>query len=77
MDQGDLTITKVNFDYFFNTKANKSLAFGPGLLRNNAIEKPTMFYIQARDKNNENRQSGDDIFRVKIKKLIPKAEDEE
>jgi len=34
-----LTITKETFNYFFNTKASKSIAFGPGLLSNNNIGK--------------------------------------
>ena len=32
MDSGDLTITKSTFKYFLNTKADKTLAFGPGSL---------------------------------------------
>ena len=43
---------------------------GPGLLKNNALGKETVFYIQARDKNNENRTSGDDKFRVTIVREI-------
>lgn len=45
MDSGDLTITSSTFKYFLNTKAEKTLAFGPGLLKNNTTKKPTYFYI--------------------------------
>lgn len=30
---GDLTTTWIPFHYFLNTRANKSLAYGPGLLK--------------------------------------------
>ena len=49
-----------------NTKAEKTIAFGPGLLRENAIKTETMFYIQARNLNNQNRESGADEFDIKI-----------
>ena len=45
MDSGDLTITSTTFTYFYNTKANKSFAIGPGVLENNSIGKETIFYI--------------------------------
>lgn len=59
-------MTKTEFNYFLNTKANKTLAFGPGLLKNNTTKKPTFFFIQSRNKNDENRKSGKDEFRIKI-----------
>lgn len=49
-----------------NTKADNTLAFGPGLLKENAIGYPTTFYIQARNVNNQNRESGADEFVVQI-----------
>ena len=36
--------------------------FGPGVLRENAIKNETMFYIQTRNLNNQNRESGADEF---------------
>ena len=35
----------VYYSYYLNTKAEKTLAFGPGLLRDNAVGTVTMFYI--------------------------------
>lgn len=49
-----------------NTRAYKSLAYGPGLLENGAIQHPTEFIIQARNDQGENRKSGRDHFEVKI-----------
>lgn len=49
-----------------NTRAYKSLAYGPGLLNDGAIGQPTEFIIQARNDNGENRRSGRDKFQVKI-----------
>lgn len=56
----------VSYTYFLNSKAEKSLMFGPGLLRENAIKTETMFYIQARNVNNQNRESGADDFIISI-----------
>jgi dynein heavy chain len=50
-----------------NTRALKSLAFGPGLLKEQAIGEPVEFVIQARNDNGENRKSGRDGFMVAIK----------
>jgi dynein heavy chain len=41
----DLTTTWVNFTYFMNTRAYKSLAYGPGLLQEGAVGYPTEFII--------------------------------
>lgn len=46
---GDLTTTWSTFSYFMNTRAYKSLAYGPGLLPEGAIGAPTEFVIQARN----------------------------
>lgn len=54
------------FLFFMNTRANKCLAYGPGLLEDQAINTPTTFVIQARNENCQNRQSGRDNFTVKI-----------
>ena len=50
-----------------NTRALKSLAFGPGLLKEQAIGEPVEFVIQARNDNGENLKSGRDGFMVEIK----------
>ena len=63
---GDLTTTWSSFTYFMNTRALKSLAYGPGLLSDAAINNPVEFVIQARNDLGENRKSGRDNFMVKI-----------
>jgi hypothetical protein len=42
---GDLTTTWIPFNYFLNTRALKSLAYGPGLLNDVAINAPVEFVI--------------------------------
>ena len=65
----DLTITKAEFTYFLNTKADQTICFGPGLLEDNHIDSEGLFYIQARNADGENRTTGADEFKVKIKRL--------
>ena len=62
----DLTITKSEFKYFLNTRAEKTIAFGPGLLKSNAVGAKTKIFIQSRNINNENRKSGNDQFKINI-----------
>ena len=62
----DLTTTWVPFSFFMNTRAIKSLAFGLGVLKEQAIGEPVEFVIQARNDNGENRKSGRDGFFVSI-----------
>lgn len=64
---GDLTTTSVPFNFFRNTRANKSLCHGPGLLHAQAVNVPSHFLIQTRNDLGENRQSGRDEFEVKVK----------
>jgi dynein heavy chain, axonemal len=64
---GDLTTTWVPFTYFMNTRAFKSLCFGPGVLKDQAIGEPVEFIIQARNDHGENRKSGRDVFQVTIR----------
>lgn len=45
IDRQDFTIMSVFYSYFLNSKAEKTLMFGPGVLRENAIKTETMFYI--------------------------------
>ena len=66
---GDLTTTSVPFNFFRNTRANKSLCHGPGLLQKQAVNVPSHFLIQTRNDLGENRQSGRDEFEVKIRTL--------
>ena len=42
---GDYTTTMATFSYFMNTRAFKSLAYGPGLLEEGAIGSDTVFII--------------------------------
>lgn len=66
---GDLTTTWAPFTYFMNTRAYKSLAYGPGLLHECALATPVEFIIQARNDLGENRKSGRDNFQVKITRV--------
>jgi len=63
----DLTTTYAEFSFFLDTKAEKSLCYGPGLLEDCALNEPVEFIIQARNENEENRTSGRDNFQVTIK----------
>lgn len=63
----ELTTTYVYYTYFLNTRAYKSLAFGPGILKEQAVGEPVEFVIQARNDEGQNRKSGRDIFQVNIK----------
>jgi dynein heavy chain len=62
----ELTTTFVPFTYFMNTRALKSLCFGTGLLKDQAVGEPVEFVIQARNDEGLNRKSGRDIFQVTI-----------
>ena len=63
---GDLTTTWIPFHYFLNTRALKSLAYGPGLLNEVLVGCQIEFIIQARNDLNENRLSGNDEYEVVI-----------
>ena len=65
--------TFVPFQYFYNTRADKSLAYGPGLLDGCGVGHPAEFKIIAKNGHFENRLSGRDTFEVKITQKIPKA----
>ena len=67
----DITTTWTNFQYFLNTRAKKSLCYGPGLLSGVCPGHPTEFTIQARNDENENRTSGRDTFEVKVVRRVP------
>jgi dynein heavy chain len=72
---GDLTTTWIPFHFFLNTRAVKSLAYGPGLLRDSVAGSDVEFVIQARNDMCENRQSGNDTFEVKITREGPPKEE--
>ena len=65
----DLTTTYVDFAFFLDTKADKSLCYGPGLLQECAVNEKVTFIIQARNEQEENRTSGRDQFQVSIKTI--------
>jgi len=79
INKGDYTITHSSFTYYLNTQGDKCIAYGPGLLADNATSTETMFVIQARNKKDMNRESGADEFVVSIIRpdLVPVEEDEE
>ena len=52
---GDPTLDCRKFTFFLNISPKYTLAFGPGLLGFNSTLGPTVFYVQAKNKNNENR----------------------
>ena len=74
IDRGDFTITSAKFNFFLNTKADKTIAYGPGLLCENPADAKTVFYIQARNEKGENRVSGADEFVVELKRYGPDGE---
>ena len=63
----DLTTTYAEFSFFLDTRAERSLCYGPGLMQNAALNEEVEFIIQARNDNMENRSSGRDDFQVTIK----------
>lgn len=72
----EISTTWSNFNYFLNTRAVKSLAYGPGCMPQevspgNEVE----FTIQARNDLGENRTSGRDVFEVNVCQFKPPAEE--
>lgn len=72
---GDFTTTWIPFQYFLNTRAANSLAYGPGLLPDVAPGTPVEFLIQARNEENKNRTSGKDHFEVRIRKVRDRVQE--
>jgi len=70
MAADDLTTTWIPFNFYLNTRALKSLAYGPGLLNEVKPNEPIEFVIVARNDNGENRNSGRDTFEVKITQCV-------
>lgn len=75
MEGKDFTTSAVIFTYFMNTRAHKSLAYGPGLIDGAAIGSPACFVVQARNDHDENRSSGNDkwVISIKTKGEVPKT----
>lgn len=68
-DGNDYTLQEdVFFQYYLNTLASTTIAFGPGVFKNNPIGSDVIFNIQARNTIGANRKSGRDLFFVKILK---------
>lgn len=66
IDEDLVSVTKTSFTYFVDTKCEKSCAYGPGLHHEQNAEEETVFIINARDEDNNNRTSGRDDWNVKI-----------
>jgi dynein heavy chain, axonemal len=66
INKGDFTITSTRFCYYLNTKAEQTIAYGPGLLHDNLVGLDTIFVIQARNTKGINRESGSDNFILRI-----------
>jgi hypothetical protein len=60
------TITWEEFTFFDVTEPKNSLAFGPGVLSGCAPGHPVVFYIQARDRMDKERVSGQDEWAVAV-----------
>lgn len=60
------TTTKAEYTYYFNTSAEQSLCYGPGLLEDQQADLLTRFVIQARNQYGENRRSGDDTWNISV-----------
>jgi len=64
MKGNDPSVTSIFYNYYLNTRADKSLCYGPGLNGDNKTSVETMFVIQSRNENGQNRKSGMDDMRV-------------
>lgn len=72
----EISTTFVNFNYFLNTRAAKSLAYGPGcMIQEVSSGSEVEFTIQARNDLGENRQSGRDFFEIEISAFVPAEEE--
>ena len=55
-----------DFTFFSVTSSKETVAFGPGVLDQNAVNCPTSFIIQAKDELGKDRVCGMDRFSIKI-----------
>lgn len=66
IDNEELSTNPVKFSIYHDTKADKTVFFGPALLDGCTPEVPVSLYIRARNEFNENRLSGLDEFQVTV-----------
>jgi dynein heavy chain len=65
--EDELSTNPLNFTIYLDTKADKTIFFGPGCLESGGVAGiPTSFLIRAKNELNENRSSGLDNFVVNI-----------
>ena len=63
-----LTVNKIKWNYYVNTKPQKCIAYGPGLFEKGCVWGfPAVFKIQAKDTAGRNRTSGGEVDRWKVK----------
>lgn len=63
----ELSTNPAKFTIYLDTKADKSIFFGPACMDGCVANHETCFLIRSRNENNENRKSGRDNIIVKIK----------
>jgi len=66
IDEDLVSVTKTNYLFFIDTKCEKSCAYGPGLHFEQNCGEDTVFIINARDEEGNNRTSGRDDWKVSI-----------
>ena len=76
IDGDELSTNPANFSIYLDTKADKSIFYGPACLDGGAWGKPTTLIIRARNELNENRISGLDNIVVNVvedvnKEIVP------
>lgn len=69
-----VSVTKTQFSFFVDTMCEKSCAYGPGIHTVQNAGEDTIFIINARDEDGNNRTSGRDQWRVKILDKVTKEE---
>jgi dynein heavy chain len=66
----ELSTNPINFTIYLDTKADKSVYFGPGTLNGVCPGHKTSFMIRAKNELNENRTSGMDEFTCTIVEIV-------
>jgi hypothetical protein len=69
-----VSVTKTQFSFFVDTMCEKSCAYGPGIHNVQNAGEDTIFIINARDEDGNNRTSGRDQWKVKIIDKVTKEE---
>lgn len=74
--EGDdlVSVTKTQFSFFVDTACEKSCAYGPGVHHHQNAGEDTIFIINARDEEGNNRTSGRDHWQVRIVDKTTKEE---